>query len=102
MDNREKLVLDIRPAAADLVEDDRFGAPDGGRGLDVFERPVLARQRKPDQVVEIEKARIVVPELEFERYATDQEERARGDQCPGWIDPPGKFEEGDQNGCERP
>ena len=47
----KELVLDVGPAAADLVEDDRARAPDGGRRLHVLQaaRPCPAAESRRDR-----------------------------------------------------
>jgi len=46
VDDRKQLVLDVRAATANLVENDGFRAPDGRRRPDVLERTILAGQRE--------------------------------------------------------
>lgn len=74
VDDGEELVLQVRAAARDLVDEYRFGTPDGCGGLDVFEGAVFAREREADEVVVIDQAGVVVPPLKAEagRYAVEQ------------------------------
>lgn len=65
VDERKQPVLVLRPAAVDLVDQDRFRAPDrGGRLEVVYARPLVIGEGKPDEVVERDQARVVVPVLE--------------------------------------
>ena len=77
VDDRKQLVLEIGPAARDLVEEHRFGVPDRRGRLQVDQ---LARLRhgEPDQVIEIQQRRVVVPERDAERLGqARQDERLR-------------------------
>ena len=78
VDDREQLVLDVRPAAADLVEDDGARPPDRRRGLHILEFPVLPRQREAHEIVEIEEARIVVPGGQPERRGNPGQQQGFG------------------------
>src|SRR3546814_3031250 len=78
MDDGEKLVLDVRPASADLVKNNRACAPYCRWRLDVLQAPVPSRHREPYQVVEIEQARVVMPKLQPERAGDTVEKQALG------------------------
>ena len=78
MDDREQLVLDVRTAATDLVENHRACAPDRGRCLDVLERAVECRHREPHQVVKVQKAGVVVPKRDLQRLGSSGQQQAFG------------------------
>ena len=72
--DREELVLQVGPAARDLVEENRLRVPDRRRGADEAEASLPVRQRVADQVVVVEETRVVVPPLEPERGGDAAEE----------------------------
>ena len=93
VDDGKELVLDVGPAAADLVEDHRARAPDRGRRRHVAQALLAVGQRETHEVVEAEQARVVVPAGEPEggrdagqqqrlrgAVRTDQEQGFAGDQ----------------------
>ena len=52
-------------AAADLVDEDRLGFPDGGRGFEIADlAAVIVRIGEADQVVKVDQAGVVVPVFE--------------------------------------
>lgn len=74
VDDRKQLVLQLRPAAGDFVEQHRLGVPDRGGRLQVDEFSVL-RHREADQVVEVQERRVVVAVCEAERRGEAREDQ---------------------------
>ncbi len=76
VDDREQLVLELRPAAVDLVEEDRLGVPDRGRRPQPVEAPVPVGDRVADEVVVGEQARVVVAPGQAERLRDPRQQQA--------------------------
>ena len=84
----------FRLAAADLVDQHRFGSPDGCRSLEALDLTTrLVRVRKTDEILEGDQTGVVVPMLGAGRFpdavqqvglagatATDQQQRILGHQ----------------------
>ena len=69
VDERKQPVLLLGLAAADLVDQDRFRAPHGGRRFEKpYARPLGIGIGKAHQVVERDQAGVVVPMLEVQRF----------------------------------
>ena len=77
VDDGEELVLHLRTAAADLVEEDALRVPQRRRRAQVAQ-PLALRHRETDEVVEGEQARVVVSVRESERRRQPLEQRALG------------------------
>ena len=66
--DREQLVLQVGPAARELVEEHELRLPDRpGRGDEPQPRGALVGHRDPDEVVVVDQRRVVVAELEPQR-----------------------------------
>ena len=78
MDDREQFVLNVRATATDLIEDDSTRAPDRRWRLDVLEAAINPRHGEPDQVIEVEQAGVVVPELQPQGFGNPGQEQAFG------------------------
>ena len=68
VDDREQLVLQVRPAAVDLVEEHELGTPDRPGRADEAQPAGVVGQRDADQVVVVEQRRVVVAEGETQRW----------------------------------
>jgi len=65
VDEGKEAVLMLGFAAADLVDEDRLGFPDGGRGFEIADlAAVIVRIGEADQVVKVDQAGVVVPVFE--------------------------------------
>src|SRR5439155_17285368 len=62
VDDGEELVLEIGPAAGNLVDENGVGAPDGRGCLYELEAATPVGERVADQVVVIEQAGVEVPQ----------------------------------------
>jgi hypothetical protein len=76
VDQGEKPVLVFGFAAADLVDQDRLGPPDGGRRFQEFDAARFrVRVGEADQVVEGNQAGVVVPVLQPQGFAERVEQK---------------------------
>ena len=66
VDDGEELVLEVGAAAIDLIEEDRLGVPDGGRGAQVLETALAIGHGVADEIVVVEQAGVVVAPGEAE------------------------------------
>ena len=90
MNQAEEPVLVLWLAAADLVDKDRLGTPDRRRSLEELDAfPLCVGEWKAHQVIEGQKARIVVPVLEAKSLGQRVEEEGLArPRCPDeqhWV-----------------